>query len=120
MLTIEEDGVPQTYVRVWDPEGEDWIYVPDEDVPRALPDPNEEGSPDRITILDDEGVPLTYVKVADPDGEGFMYIPDDEVPLASPDTGDTSLLFLWAGMCFASVEGLIALRPHKRRREEEQ
>lgn len=33
MVTIIEEGVPKTYRRVWDPETETWVYVPDEEVP---------------------------------------------------------------------------------------
>ena len=32
-ITIWENGVPKTYVKVWDPENEAWIYIPEEDVP---------------------------------------------------------------------------------------
>ncbi len=32
-ITIWEDGVPKSYVKVWDPENEEYIYILDEDVP---------------------------------------------------------------------------------------
>ncbi len=32
-ITIWEDGVPKTYIKVWDPENEEWIYVPENEVP---------------------------------------------------------------------------------------
>ncbi len=32
-VTIEENGVPRTYVKVWDPVNEEFIYIPEEDVP---------------------------------------------------------------------------------------
>ncbi len=32
-ITIDEDGVPKTYRKVWDPETEEWVYIEDEDVP---------------------------------------------------------------------------------------
>lgn len=34
-ITIEEDGVPKTYIKVWDPENEEYVYILDEDVPLA-------------------------------------------------------------------------------------
>lgn len=32
-ITIMEDGVPKTYVKVWDSQMEEWIYIPEEEVP---------------------------------------------------------------------------------------
>ncbi len=32
-ITIMEDGVPKTYVKVWDPRIDEWVYIPEEDVP---------------------------------------------------------------------------------------
>lgn len=32
-ITIWEDGVPTTYVRIWDPEKEEYVYVPEDEVP---------------------------------------------------------------------------------------
>lgn len=32
-ITIVEDGVPKTYIKIWDPENEEWVYIPEEDVP---------------------------------------------------------------------------------------
>ena len=26
--------MPRTYIKVWDPENEEWVYIPEEDVPR--------------------------------------------------------------------------------------
>lgn len=115
MFTVPDEDVPTVYVRVWDPEEEEWAYMPDEDVPRALPDPNEPDSPERITILDDEDVPRTYVKV--PEDDEFVYILDEDVPLAGPETADASMMILWGTMCLASVEGVIALRPRRKRRK---
>ena len=34
-VTVEEDGVPKTYVKVWDPEEEEWVYIPEDEVPLA-------------------------------------------------------------------------------------
>lgn len=34
-ITIEEDGVPKTYIKVWDPEEEEFIYILDDEVPLA-------------------------------------------------------------------------------------
>ena len=28
-----EDGVPKTYLKIWDPENEEWIYIPENEVP---------------------------------------------------------------------------------------
>lgn len=46
-VTIVEDGVPTTYVKTWDPETEEYFYVPEEEVPMAaLPrtgDPSHTG-----------------------------------------------------------------------------
>ena len=32
-ITILDDGVPKTYVKVWDPAEEEWVYILEEDVP---------------------------------------------------------------------------------------
>ena len=32
-MTIWDGDVPTTYKKVWDPEEEEWVYVPEEDVP---------------------------------------------------------------------------------------
>ena len=32
-ITIMEDGVPRTYVKVWDPRIDEWVYIPEEEVP---------------------------------------------------------------------------------------
>ena len=32
---IDDEGVPLTYVKVWDPDNEEWVYVLEEDVPLA-------------------------------------------------------------------------------------
>lgn len=108
-------------MKVWDPESEDWTYISEDDVPRALPDPNDADSPDKITIIDDEGVPKTYIKVADPDEEGeFVYILDDDVPLAAPETADASTILVWGGLCLTSVQGIVALWPRKKRKHKEE
>ena len=45
------------------------------------PDPNDPGSPDRITVIDEHGTPLgNMVKHKKPDGS-VEYIPENEVPL---------------------------------------
>lgn len=38
-ITIWEDGVPKTYVKVWDPEKEEWTYIPEEEVPKWKGEP---------------------------------------------------------------------------------
>ncbi len=35
---IGDDGVPLTYVKMWDPENEEWVYLPEDEVPLALMD----------------------------------------------------------------------------------
>ena len=32
-ITIIEDDVPKTYVKVWDPETEQFMYIPEDEVP---------------------------------------------------------------------------------------
>ena len=32
-ITIWEDGVPTTYRKVWDPETEQWVYLPEDEIP---------------------------------------------------------------------------------------
>lgn len=34
-VTITDDDVPRTYVRVWDPQKEEWVYLPEDEVPLA-------------------------------------------------------------------------------------
>lgn len=34
-VTITDDDVPRTYVRVWDPKKEEWVYLPEDEVPLA-------------------------------------------------------------------------------------
>lgn len=38
-ITIWEDGVPKTYVKVWDPEKGEWTYIPEEEVPKWKGEP---------------------------------------------------------------------------------
>ena len=42
-ITITEEGVPKTYIKVWDPENEEFIYIPDDEVPLwdATPQTND-------------------------------------------------------------------------------
>lgn len=37
-ITILEDGVPKTYMKRWDPETEEWIYIPEDEPPLAALD----------------------------------------------------------------------------------
>ena len=32
-ITIWEDGVPKTYIKIWDPEKAEWVYIPENEVP---------------------------------------------------------------------------------------
>lgn len=34
-VTIPDGDVPRTYVRVWDPQKEEWVYLPEDEVPLA-------------------------------------------------------------------------------------
>lgn len=40
-ITILEDGVPTTYVKMWDPEMEEFIYIPEDEVPLTSAEPEE-------------------------------------------------------------------------------
>lgn len=40
-ITILEDGVPTTYVKMWDPETEEFIYIPEDEVPLTSAEPEE-------------------------------------------------------------------------------
>lgn len=55
-ITVEEEDVPKTYVRTWDPEEEEWVYVPEDDVPLADVTP-ETGDPGML--LFHAGINLT-------------------------------------------------------------
>ena len=52
-VTIEENGVPRTYVKVWDPVNEEFIYIPEEDVPLfgLLPKTGEEERRRRLGVI---------------------------------------------------------------------
>ena len=112
MFTVPDEDVPTVYVRVWDPEEEEWAYMPDEDVPRALPDPNEPDSPERITILDDEDVPRSYVKV--PEDDEFVYILDEDLSSVIPKTADVSSVAVWIMFGIMAVAAVVVLRPHRK------
>lgn len=47
VITIEEEGVPKTYVKVWNPETEEWEYIDEEEVPlwSAVPETGEGSDP---------------------------------------------------------------------------
>lgn len=47
VITIEEEGVPKTYVKVWNPETEEWEYIDEEEVPlwSAVPETGERSDP---------------------------------------------------------------------------
>lgn len=36
VVTILEEGVPKTYRKVWDPEHQTWVYIPEEDTPLGI------------------------------------------------------------------------------------
>ncbi len=51
-ITIWEDGVPTTYIKVWDPEEEEWEYIPEDEVPlgRRFPDNPKTGDSRRLAL----------------------------------------------------------------------
>ena len=52
-ITIEEDGVPKTYIKVWDPEQEEYVYILDEEPPladRSSPQTGVSGLDDRALL----------------------------------------------------------------------
>ena len=49
MVTIMEEDVPRTYVKIWDPEKEEYVYIPEEEVPRA--DATPETGDNHLTAL---------------------------------------------------------------------
>lgn len=51
-ITIWEDGVPTTYIKVWDPEEEEWEYIPEDEVPldRRWPDNPKTGDSRRLEL----------------------------------------------------------------------
>ena len=45
--------MPTTYKKVWDPEEEEWVYVPEEDVPTtdlSIPDVPNTGDASRLAL----------------------------------------------------------------------
>lgn len=53
-VTIWENGVPTTYVKLWDPEKEKWVYIPETEVPTT-----GKGTPTTTTIPRISRVPKT-------------------------------------------------------------
>ena len=70
-----------------------------------LPDPNDPGSPDEITIIEDD-VPKDYKKVWDDEEEEWVYIPEDDIPLV-PKTGEATNF--WPYLTLLSAGGLLYL-----------
>ena len=52
-ITILEDGVPRTYVKVWDPDKLEWVYIPEEEVPLwgMVPQTGDGNSPGFLLVL---------------------------------------------------------------------
>ena len=52
-ITILENGVPRTYVKVWDPDILQWIYIPEEEVPLwgSVPATGDESGFGFLTVL---------------------------------------------------------------------
>lgn len=48
-VTIWDDGVPTTYIKVWDPDEEEFVYLPEDEVPLA----NMEFPDEEISLTDD-------------------------------------------------------------------
>lgn len=51
-ITIEEDGVPLTFIKVWDPEIEEFVYIPEDDVPLSNAEPEISSPQTGTTGLD--------------------------------------------------------------------
>lgn len=49
-ITILEDGVPKTYMKRWDPETEEWIYIPEDEPPLAALDLPKTGDNSRSVL----------------------------------------------------------------------
>lgn len=49
-ITIMEDGVPLTYIKKWDPEKEEWVYILDDETPLAAMDLPKTGDSRRIAF----------------------------------------------------------------------
>ena len=88
-VTIWEDDVPITYIKVWDPVIDEWVYIPEGDIPK-------------ISLTDDPVPPVDPVPPADS---------------TVPPTGDISLA--WYLVFGAALTGLIALLLKKLLRKEE-
>lgn len=50
-ITIIENGVPRTYVKVWDPQINEWIYIPEEEVPLWGSPPTGDNSPVGLPLI---------------------------------------------------------------------
>ena len=51
-VVIMEEGVPRTYLKVWNPEEETWVYLPEDEVPLAwLLPPTSDESRDILWVL---------------------------------------------------------------------
>lgn len=48
-VTVIEEDVPRTYVKIWDPENEEYVYIPEDEVPLA--DMTPETGDNRLTAL---------------------------------------------------------------------
>ena len=63
-ITIIEDGVPKSFEKVWDDEEEEWVYIPEDDVPRVPMTGDPFNVWPYVTILSAAG--LFYLLVIEP------------------------------------------------------
>lgn len=91
--TILEDGVPVTYIKVWDPGIEEWAYVPDENIPLHQPD-----------------IPAPYPNVP------VQPVNLPAKPADIPETGDHGV-FPWTLLNLLSFFGLAAMLFRDRRKK---
>ncbi len=62
-ITIVEEDVPQTYIKTWDPENEEYVYLPEEPTPLAsfTPAPTPLARLDMTPKTDDPGHPWLWI-----------------------------------------------------------
>ena len=60
-ITIMEDDVPQTYIKTWDPENEEYVYIPEEPTPLAPITPTPFARLDTTPKTDDPNHPWFWL-----------------------------------------------------------
>ncbi len=60
-----EDNVPQTYIKTWDPENEEYVYLPEEPAPLAsfIPASTPLARLDMTPKTDDSGHPWLWIEL---------------------------------------------------------